>query len=79
MTKMLDQLLMMIEGTSPPPPIATLIGFTLRSIKPEEGVIDFVADERHVNQAGTLHGGVLCDITDAAMGLATSPDSRNPI
>ena len=28
------------------------------------------ADERHHNPMGTLHGGVLCDIADVAMGLA---------
>jgi uncharacterized protein (TIGR00369 family) len=26
--------------------------------------------ERHSNPMGTLHGGILCDIADAAMGLA---------
>jgi uncharacterized protein (TIGR00369 family) len=33
-------------------------------------VVEFVADERHANPMGTLHGGVLCDIADAAMGFA---------
>ena len=33
-------------------------------------VVEFVADERHANPAGTLHGGVLCDLADAAMGFA---------
>ena len=33
-------------------------------------LIEFVADERHANPMGTLHGGVLCDIADAAMGYA---------
>ena len=26
--------------------------------------------ERHANPMGTLHGGVLCDLSDGAMGLA---------
>ena len=26
--------------------------------------------QRHANPMGTLHGGVLCDIADAAMGMA---------
>jgi uncharacterized protein (TIGR00369 family) len=26
--------------------------------------------DRHANPMGTLHGGVLCDIADAAMGMA---------
>ncbi len=28
------------------------------------------ADERHHNPMGTLHGGVYCDLADAAMGYA---------
>ena len=28
------------------------------------------ADERHHNPMGTLHGGILCDIADIAMGMA---------
>jgi len=28
------------------------------------------ASERHANPMGTLHGGVLCDVADAAMGMA---------
>ena len=30
----------------------------------------FTATERHLNQAGTLHGGVLATLVDNAMGLA---------
>lgn len=35
---------------------------------------------RHANPMGTLHGGVLCDIADAAMGMAyasTLPDHES--
>ncbi len=28
------------------------------------------ADERHASPLGTMHGGVLCDLADAAMGMA---------
>src|SRR6516162_10075395 len=28
------------------------------------------ADERHHNPMGTLHGGIYCDLADAAMGFA---------
>ena len=51
-------------------PIARLIGFNLTSVKPGEAVIEFQSTEAHANPMGTLHGGVLCDIADAAMGLA---------
>jgi uncharacterized protein (TIGR00369 family) len=32
--------------------------------------VTFEAQERHANPMGTLHGGILCDIADAAMGMA---------
>lgn len=52
------------------PPIARLIGFTLISIEPGGAVIELEAGPQHANPMGTLHGGVLCDIADAAMGMA---------
>ncbi len=53
-----------------PPPIAQLIGFTLTAVEPGRAVIEFEAGPQHANPMGTLHGGVLCDIADAAMGMA---------
>jgi uncharacterized protein (TIGR00369 family) len=35
-----------------------------------KGAIEFEATENHANPMGTLHGGVLCDLADAAMGVA---------
>src|SRR5262249_8869561 len=58
------------DGTRPPPPIAALIGFTLSTVAPGEAVIELAAGRQHAHPMGTLHGGVLCDITDAAMGIA---------
>jgi uncharacterized protein (TIGR00369 family) len=70
MAKMLDLMERMERGEFPQPPIARLIGFELTSIKPGEAVVEFEAGERHGNPMGTLHGGVLCDIADFAMGVA---------
>lgn len=70
MPKMLDAIRMMQRGELPPPPVATLIGFTLASIEPGSAVVELEATERHANPMGTLHGGVLCDVADAAMGMA---------
>ncbi len=58
------------DGTRPPPAIAALIGFTLSAVAPGEGVIELAAGPQHANPMGTLHGGVLCDVADAAMGIA---------
>jgi uncharacterized protein (TIGR00369 family) len=71
MATMLEQLERMIRGEAPMPAIAKLIGFRLTGAKRGEAVIEFDADpSRHANPMGTLHGGVLCDIADAAMGMS---------
>jgi len=54
-----------------PPPVATLIGF--EAVKVEKGSAVFRLEARrdkHANPMGTLHGGILCDVADAAMGMA---------
>ena len=66
----LDELSQLVDGNRQPPPIASLIGFTLSAVSPGEAVIDLEAGRKHANPMGTLHGGVLCDIADAAMGVA---------
>ena len=68
--KMLDALQRIQRGEAPPPPIATLLGFTLESVEPGRSTVRFQATARHASPMGTLHGGVLCDIADAAMGIA---------
>jgi uncharacterized protein (TIGR00369 family) len=60
----------MLRGELPPPPIARLVGFVLKSIEPGRAVFELEADERHHNPMGTLHGGIYCDLADAAMGYA---------
>jgi uncharacterized protein (TIGR00369 family) len=60
----------MVSGELPPPPIARLLGFRAVSAEQGEAVFEMEVDERHWNPMGTLHGGVLCDIADAAMGFA---------
>lgn len=72
MTRMLDLSMAIARGEAPPPPIAKLIGFDLVSVVPGEAVVEFQATAAHANPMGTLHGGVLCDIADAAMGIAYS-------
>jgi len=70
MPKMLDQLRMVMRGEAPPPPIATLVGFTITEVEPGRSSVEFEATARHANPMGTLHGGILCDVADAAMGMA---------
>jgi len=51
-------------------PIADLLGFRVESPGAGEAVAVLEAGPRHANPMGTLHGGVLCDVADAAMGMA---------
>ncbi len=62
----------LLDGSTPTPPVAELIGFRIASVERGRAVVELDADKRHANPMGTLHGGVLCDIADAAMGLAFS-------
>jgi len=52
------------------PPIAELIGFEVVQIGEGRAIGSLQAGPQHANPMGTLHGGVLCDIADAAMGMA---------
>jgi uncharacterized protein (TIGR00369 family) len=70
MATMLEQIQKVVRGEFPGPPVARLIGFTVREVAPGRAVVDFEADARHANPMGTVHGGVLCDVADAAMGIA---------
>jgi len=54
----------------PPAPIARALGFTLMAVQPGQATIAFEATERFANPMGTLHGGIFCDIADAAMSCA---------
>src|SRR5258705_7623972 len=52
------------------PPVGRLLGFTLKSVEPGRAIFEMDVDERHHNPMGTLHGGIYCDLADAAMGFA---------
>lgn len=70
MSRPLELIQAMLQGKAPSPSIAQLIGFKLTSVAPGQAEIEFHAGKQHANPMGTLHGGVLCDIADAAMGMA---------
>ncbi len=68
--KVLDHMERISRGEAPPPGVARLIGFTLPEVEPGRAVFELETDERHTNPMGTVHGGILCDLADAAMGTA---------
>src|SRR5438309_3811678 len=70
MPTILEMAQKIMRGEQPPPPVGRLLGFTLKEIEPGRAVFEMHAEERHHNPMGTLHGGVYCDLADAAMGMA---------
>src|SRR5437879_7907873 len=50
--------------------VARLIGFEAKEIADGRATVILAAGPQHANPMGTLHGGILCDIADAAMGMA---------
>lgn len=54
----------------PHPPVGDLIGFRIVRLEGGTSQVELTADHRHTNPMGTVHGGILCDIGDAAMGAA---------
>jgi uncharacterized protein (TIGR00369 family) len=59
-----------LDGSDPAPPVSQLVG--LRMVAADEGRVtfEFDAGPQHSSPPGTLHGGILCDLADAAMGCA---------
>src|ERR1700690_3415379 len=51
-------------------PVADFLGITFASQSNGNAVAEFRAEAQHANPMGTLHGGILCDLADAAMGVA---------
>ncbi len=51
-------------------PVANLIGFEITEVSRGRAVTSLQTGPQHANPMGTLHGGILCDICDAAMGIS---------
>jgi len=76
----LDYLRKVLSGTLTPTdkspfnfpfPIMQTLGFKLVEVSEGSASVEMEAKtELHANPMGTLHGGVLCDIADAAFGTA---------
>ena len=72
MPTMIERVEAMMRGEIPKPAANRLIGFDIVSFEPGKAVFAMEAGPQHANPMGTLHGGILCDIADAAMGVAYS-------
>jgi uncharacterized protein (TIGR00369 family) len=51
-------------------PAARLIGFEASEVADGHTTVALLVGTRHANPMGTPHGGILCDIADAGMGMA---------
>jgi uncharacterized protein (TIGR00369 family) len=69
-TKHLDHLRALLRGDVEPPPIAKLVGLEFIAIELGRSVFELSAGPEHANPMGTLHGGIVCDLADAALGMA---------
>jgi len=66
----LERFRLIIAGEADPPPVAILIGFRMAAIEPGRATFVLDAGPQHASPLGTVHGGILCDVADAAMGCA---------
>jgi uncharacterized protein (TIGR00369 family) len=62
----------MIAGEVPGAPIGDLIGMRMVAVGEGTATFELVAGPQHSSPPGTLHGGILCDLADAAMGCANA-------
>jgi len=70
MAKMLDGMESLVRGETPMPAAATLIGMRLESFAAGEALVVLDATAAHANPMGTVQGGILAAVADAAMGWA---------
>jgi uncharacterized protein (TIGR00369 family) len=72
MTRFEELIAAWIAGRLEPAPVARLIGFRLVSFADGVARMELQAGAQHHNPMGIVHGGVLCDLADAAMGVAVA-------
>jgi uncharacterized protein (TIGR00369 family) len=65
-----DQIMATLHIPREPAPVAKLLGMKLASAGPGLSTFTMDVDERHHNPMGSVHGGILGDLADAAMGYA---------
>ena len=70
MTRFQELIAAWTEGRLEPAPVAGLIGFRVVSFENGVACMELQAGRRHHNPMGIVHGGILCDLADAAMGVA---------
>lgn len=67
---MLERFQAMVAGTEPLPGIAVKLGLHVLDVQLGSVKVFFNATSEFANPLGTLHGGVLGDLSDLAMGMS---------
>src|SRR4030081_2765883 len=70
MARLIDRFTAYLRGEGPTAPVGELLGFPPTSIASGTAVCAREGGPPHANPMGTLHGGVICGVADAAMGTA---------
>ena len=70
MARLIDRITVGMRANEAGAPVAKLVGFRPTSVEDGKAVFELEAGPQHANPMGTLHGGFLCDVADAAMGVA---------
>jgi len=68
--RLIDRITVGMRANEAGAPVAKLVGFRPTSVEDGKAVFELEAGPQHANPMGTLHGGFLCDVADAAMGVA---------
>ncbi len=66
----LERLKRIQSGELPNPPMWETVPLRLVSIVPGRVEMEAVADERHINAIGSVHGGFAATVLDTVLGLA---------
>ena len=66
----IDFLGAMRSGALPPPPIGSVLGFTIDELEIGRVVFSCMPDESLYNPIGMVHGGLVCTLADTVVGCA---------
>lgn len=70
MAKLIEYVKAVQQGRAPIPPVAKLLDMRITEVAEGRITMQMPVDGRYANPIGTLHGGIICDLADAAMGTA---------
>ncbi len=70
MAKLIEHVRAIKDGKASAPPIAQFLKMSITEVEDGRVTMKMPVDGRYANPSGTLHGGTLCELADAAMGTA---------